>query len=459
MVAVQPAILRPSIADSPAVPMEQVDVPAADTSLSNRSLMNVLKGDDDDFERLRPPGSVKAGDADPATRLTPQQLEFLKQMQGLISKAQQQENDRLQAQQSAKTQEMEEALLNLNKDMQRPVPVAKSLKPMVDRWLTGVHPDIAPRLDLIQEPGNADVPKSHGELIHEEKRLMELAYMLKEIKLLELTRLHYTNTQREIIEAIHDEHRTVVYQAAKEEDLDTGSLEALEQSLQTRRAVSIGGSRREPTDTDPSVESVAGSGLGDWLGLGKGSMYDEITTDRDVSIWEANDGEALQPHVQVPITQYLTEDQRLSQEALAKAHGEGVVAKYSAVYRGVQIFPKLVKMDASMPPSTLDGITVGSSVTVPENTPPISLASQEVRPSTVETAAGAEASLTELDAADAGLGIEGMSNDAVLDGPGFEDDGRSVTGSDLGPVEDDVGSVISGFSDQGDAGMPPGNSD
>jgi hypothetical protein len=461
MAAVQPAI-PPSLLDPPATPVEIVDVPAADTTLDQAPLLNILKSDDDDFERLRPPGSIKAGDADPATQLTPQQLAFLRQMQGLISEVQQKETDRMQAQQAARTQEMEEALMNLNKDMQKPIPESKSLKPKVDSWLTGVHPDFAPHLDSVPEPGNQDVQESPRDVAQEQKRLMELAYMLKEIDLLEMTRLRYTNAQRETIEGIHDAHRAAVYQVAEDEELDVASLKALEQSFQTRRTDSIVAPRRDPADTDPSVESVAGSGMGSWLGLGKGSMYNEIMTDQDVSIWEANDGEVLQSHVQVPITQYLTDDQRWIRKALAKVHGEDAVAKYSRAFRRVQIFPKIVKMAVSLPPSTLDGITVGPSVTVPATILAISLATREAPSSTMETAAAAGAPLVELDPANAGLGIEAMSDDAVLDGPGFdsaEDDGRSVTGSGFGPVEDDVGSVISGLSDQGDAGMPPGNSD
>ena len=455
MTAVQPAV-PPPVLDPSATPARVMDVPAVNKFLDSTPLLDDLKGDDEDFERLRPPGSVKVGDADQAVQLTPQQLEFLKQMRGLISEAQQREDARIQALQTAKTQEMTEALANLNKDMQRPVPESKSLKPKVEKWLNGVHPELAPPLETTQVFRNEENLKSSQELAKERKRLADLAHLLEELDLLESTRLHYTNTQREMIERAHAEHRAAVYEAAKEEGLDVPSLEALERSFQTRRTSSIVGPRRDPTDTDPSVESVAKSGMGNWLGLGKGSMYDEVMTNSAVSVFEAPDGGALYPHAQVPPDQYFNdENQRMIRKELAQAYGEDVVAKARRAFGLVQVFPKIVEMDVSIPPSTLDGITDGPSVTASETTPPISLATREGPSGTMETVAAAGAPPIGLNPANTGSDIEGMSDDAVLDGPGFDsadiDDGRSVTGSGLGPVDDDVGSVISGFSGQGDA--------
>jgi hypothetical protein len=442
----QPAVLPKVL--PPVAPPDMPNIPHSNDAPKKANILPVLESDDDDFERLRPTGSVKDQPADGPAQLTPQQLELLKQMRGIIREAQETEAKRVELQQAEEAKNLEQALASLNEDMHRPVPKSRTLKPKVETWLEGVHPNM-PANDavVVDKPVSQSGIKSPEDLTLEKREWIRLARMLEEVDLLRQSRLHYMDTPREVIEEVYDDHRGMIYEVAQGNGLDVPSLEALERSFQTRRSTSLTGPRRDPEDTDPSLENVAGSAAGTWFGLGKGSMYDEVMTDQDVEIGEANDGESLQPRANVPIGQYLTPVQVSIRKKLAETYGTGVVAKYSEIFRRLQVFPKTAKMEMITRPPTLDGLTTGPTMTASATPVNRSLQTPEASLATVERTMDA-APLIALDPANPILGFEGISDDAVVDFDGADDDGRSVTGSGFGPVaEDDARSELSGFSD------------
>jgi hypothetical protein len=449
------------------VPKDMVDAEAtrqAKSLLPTQTLPELLKpprndtaaaDDDNDFEHLRPPGSIKGGDekGKPTIALDNKQLQWLKEFKETLEGMRKAEEDRFKAEQVEQAKQMEDGLEALNKSMRLPIPATKTPGAMVEKWLEGMHPTVKLTTEGVQQPSPEDVAQAIEAARLGKARESEVMIQLRELKRLRSSRLVDLNTERNDIEAEYDRYAESILKSAQEQGLDISSLRSWSDTYDATHSTVNDARSSRSDETYPTVESITGTNLGGWLRLGKDSVYDNVMTGKSVVVHNAPDGEDYLSSKIVPIDEYLTEDQQNIRKSLARAFAKGRIRQAFDVSKRPHEMPRAAKMDVS-PPITLNGAAIDPASTVTTTVPSTLIASgaNSIAASVLPLVA-AGAVPVGLAAAQTSDSSDAATNDAMVDGPGMDitddDDGFSVVGSGFGGLDDDTKSETSGFSDQG----------